>query len=163
MAKKVTKKKVAKNKASSKAATKKAAKKTANSITSSRKSTTINLITQRPDGTFVLRIVEEGPWDDDTLDEELHRVQDRLYDCVDIAVDGHLASKYPESKGQAAVIRLDGYDIPRKPVQEFFQAFAEHVGNSDEVRDAMRSNGFVSSLKFEFSWGELDDKDCHEV
>jgi hypothetical protein len=69
---------------------------------------TIDLVTDRPtDGAFILVLVEEGPWDPDETDVQLRRIQDRLYDCVDAAVDGHLAGKYPDSRGKPVVIRLD--------------------------------------------------------
>ncbi len=103
-------------------------------------------------------MVEEGPWDEDKLDEELDRVQDRLYDGVDIAVDGHLASKYPDSKGKPVVIRLDCYETPREPVEEFFQAFAEHIEESEEIQADLRHKGFVGSLGFEYSWKEVKDE-----
>jgi hypothetical protein len=114
---------------------------------------TINLITVRPDGTFVLRLVEDGPWAN-PIDDELHRLQERIYNCVDIAIDGHLASKYPESNGKPVVIRLDSYATPYEPVQEFFQAFVEHIANSPEIQRDICLKRFISSLGFEFSWKE---------
>lgn len=51
----------------------------------------VDLITERPDGTFVMYLVEQGPWTSEPTDH-LRRIQDRLYDYFDVAVDGHLAS-----------------------------------------------------------------------
>lgn len=50
---------------------------------------TIDLVTKRPDGAFVMVLVEQGPWDEADVTQHLRRVQDRLYDYVEIAIDGH--------------------------------------------------------------------------
>jgi hypothetical protein len=113
---------------------------------------TIDLVTERPsDGAFILLLVEEGPWGTDETELQLRRIQDRLYNCVDAAVDGHLAGKYPDSRGKAVVIRLDCYDIPDRPVREFIKRFAESIENSEEVQRDLIAHGFVRSLAFEYS------------
>ena len=96
----------------------------------SRKAT-IDLITQRPDGTFCLRIVEEGPWL--SIDDVgLKKIQERLFDAAEIITDGHLAAKFPESKDKKACIRLDCYDLPVAPLDSFFARFEEFVRSSPE-------------------------------
>ena len=82
---------------------------------------TIDLITERPDGALVLVLVEEGPWSEGQLTDELRRVQQRLYDCVEAAVDGVIAERYPQWKSRVFVIRLDCYNIRRDPIERFFQ------------------------------------------
>lgn len=113
---------------------------------------TIDLVTQRPsDGAFILVLVEEGPWGPDAVEGQLRRIQDRLHDCVDVAVDGHLAAKYPDSHGKAVVIRLDCYDTPDKPVRAFMKRFVESIANSEEVQRDLIAQGFVTSLGFEYN------------
>ena len=115
-------------------------------------SVTIDLVTERPsDGAFILVLVEEGPWADDDVPAQLRRIQERLYDCVDAAVDGHLAQRYPDSRGKPAVIRLDCYDIPDSPMRKFVTGFAESIRDSQEVQRDLLAQGFVKSLGFEYN------------
>src|SRR5262245_65995942 len=108
---------------------------------------TIDLVTERPsDGAFILVLVEEGPWGPDEAEGQLGRIQDRLYDCVDTAVDGHLAAKYPDSRGKPVVIRVDYHDTPDQPLRDFIERFAEHIVKSEEVQRDLASQGFVQSL-----------------
>ena len=72
---------------------------------------TIDLVTERPDGRFAMILVEQGPWTGDR-DKHLRMLQDRLYDYVDVAIDGHLAKRFPESSGRGIVIRIDAYETP---------------------------------------------------
>jgi hypothetical protein len=110
----------------------------------------IDLITERPsDGAFVLVLVEEGPWELSQTESQLRRIQDRLYDCVDAAVDGHVARLYPESRMRPFVIRLDCYDTPDQPARDFVARFAEAIAASEEINRDMASQGFVRSLQFE--------------
>lgn len=120
---------------------------------------TIDLVTERPsDGAFVLVLVEEAPWSSDATEEQLRRIQDRLYDCVDAAVDGHLAGKYPDSRGRPVVVRLDCYDTPDQPVRDFMKRFAEAVANSEEVQRDLVAHGFVQSLGFEYNRRTLEGR-----
>src|SRR5262245_50880225 len=113
---------------------------------------TIDLVTERPsDGAFILVLVEEGPWGPDEAEGQLGRIQDRLYDCVDAAVDGHLARKYPDSRGKPVVIRLDCYDTPDRPVRDFMKRFAEAIATSEEIQRDLAAQGFVQSIGFEYN------------
>ena len=96
-------------------------------------------------------LVEEGPWPPDEINANLCRVQERLYNCVDAALDGNLAERYPESKGKPVVIRLDAYDLPEQEVREFFAVFAESVPRLPEYAAALASNVFVTRISFELS------------
>jgi hypothetical protein len=121
------------------------------------RSVTIDLVTQRPDGAFVLVLVEEGAWASDVVHSELRRLQDRLWDAVEAAIDGHLVSQYPDAMGQAVIIRLNCYDVPRQPVEEFFLRFSDHIRTRADVDADLRGKGFVASLDFEFNWRRLTD------
>jgi hypothetical protein len=112
---------------------------------------TIDLVTERPDGAYVLVLVEHGPWALDATQAHLRRIQDRLYDCVDAAVDGHLAGKYPDSRGRPVVIRLDCFDTPDGPVRDFMERFGEAIANSEQVLRDLTAQGFVRSLGFEYN------------
>lgn len=70
---------------------------------------------------------------------------------MDAAVDGHLAGKYPDSRGKPIVVRLDCYDTPDGPVRDFMKRFAEAIANSEEVQGDLVTKGFVQSLGFEYN------------
>ena len=112
----------------------------------------IDLVTEHPDtGVFAVILVETGPWAPDTEQRELGRIQDRLYDCVDVAVDGQLAAKYPDSRGRPVRIQLDTYDIPETLVRPFFERFANHVANWPELQQDIVAKQNVKSLTFEYN------------
>jgi len=117
---------------------------------------TIDLITERPaDGAFVLILIEEGPWDPDQIESHLQRIQDRLYDCIDAAIDGHLAAKYPKSTGKPVIIRLDCYDTPDETIANFMRRFAESISGSHDVQRDLAVGRFVKSLSVEHNWRPL--------
>ena len=119
---------------------------------------TIDLVTERPsDGAFILVLIEEGPWDPAETEAQLRRIQDRLYDCIDAAVDGHLVAQYPDSCGKPVVIRLDCYDTPGQPVRDFMTRFAEAIANSEEIQRDLVDQGFVQSIGFEFNQRTLKE------
>ena len=115
----------------------------------------IDVIGEMPDGSWVMILVEEGPWADADLTANLRRVRQRFRNCVDVAIDGHLATHYPQSKGKPAVVRLDCYDTPDAPVREFVDRFAAHVRGAADIQRDMKDKGFVASLRFEYSWDTL--------
>ena len=120
---------------------------------------TIDVVTEHPEtGVFALILVETGPWPSGSVEDELRRVQTRLYDCVDVAVDGKLADLYPESKGRSVRIQLDTYDIPEQVVRPFFERFANHVATWPEVQAAIKKNRNVESLALEYNPRIIGDR-----
>jgi hypothetical protein len=117
----------------------------------------IDLIGEMSDGSWVMILVEEGPWDHDELVANLRRIQALFHNCVDVAIDGYLAKLYPKSKGKPAVVRLDCYDTPDGPVRKFVDRFAAHVRDAPDIQRDLKSKGFVASLRFEYSWDTLQD------
>ena len=119
---------------------------------------TIDLITHNPkDDKYAMILVEEGPWPDEDIVTKLHELQDRLYNCVFAAIDGQLASLYPDSKGKDVVIRLDCFNIPTDDVVDFFDRFSKHIMNSEKIQNDLRTKDFVKSLSFEYSRGTLKE------
>ena len=119
----------------------------------------IDVISKARDGSWVMTLVEEDPWAPDELVPNLRRIQERLYGCVDAAIDGHIARLYPESHGKAIVVRLDCYDTPDAPIREFVDQFAAHVCGAADIQRDLKAKGFVSSLRFEYSWDTLQKAD----
>ena len=105
---------------------------------------TVDFITKEP---WQMVLVEEGPWDD--VSTNLRRLQDRLYSCIDAAIDGKLAELYPESVGASVVIRLDGYGLPMPDSREFFDRFSSAVLDLPYYRAALETSPHVSGVQFE--------------
>ena len=94
-------------------------------------------------------LVEEGPWDEITV--ELTRLQDRLYECIDAALDGQVARKFPDTHGKTIILQLDGYNLPILEVSEFFDAFSNNVMKIEDYAQALRDSDFVSDIKFQLN------------
>ena len=95
-------------------------------------------------------LVEEGPWHGAT-EANLRRVQDRLFGCVEAALEGLLAEKFPESIGKTVIIELDGYELPEREMVDFFDAFSTGVFELDEYKRALASSRYVSGVQFKLN------------
>jgi hypothetical protein len=103
------------------------------------------------DDGWSLVLVEQGPWRAEDVDAHLRRLQERLYDCVDVVLDGRFAEKYSDARGKPIVIRVDGYDLPEEPVRQFFARFAGGVLQVPEYAAALAASTVVPSIAFELS------------
>lgn len=99
-------------------------------------------------------LVESGPWRG-SLDMHLRSLQDRLYGCVDAALDGQLARQFPESLGKSVVIQLDCYNLPTHEVQAFFTTFAEGIFSIGDYRVALAESPFVNSISFDVTFDSI--------
>jgi hypothetical protein len=111
---------------------------------------TVDFVT-RGEGEWKMVLVEQGPWRG-PVDEQLRRIQDRLYGCLDAVLDGQLAAKFPESLNKRIVIRLDCYDVPKEEVATFFDKFAKGVFGIRDYRHALDVSQFVSEFAFEVNF-----------
>ncbi len=100
-------------------------------------------------------LVEEGPWPVDEIEANLRRMQERLYNCVDAAIDGQLAEQFPESNEGLITIRLDGYDLPQEQVRELFERFSRSIFKIPDYAAALQQSPFVTGLKFEVNLEHL--------
>ena len=107
------------------------------------------------DGTWAIVLVEEGPWPGAEIEANLRRLQERLYSCVDAALDGQLDALYPETHGGQIIIRLDGYDLPQAEVREFFERFSSAVLHVPEYEAALRQSQCVGGVAFELNLEHL--------
>lgn len=103
-------------------------------------------------GDFRMVLVEEGPWEK-PVTKRLLLLQNRLYECIDAAIDGKLAARFPESMGTRVIIQVDCYDAPRAEVEDFFHRFSEGALSTEDYQHALRSSGFVSEICFFISFG----------
>jgi hypothetical protein len=97
-------------------------------------------------------LVEEGPWGAQ-VDDNLIRLQGRLYSCLDAALDGQLAENFPRSKGMAVVVRVDCYDLPQTAVEDFIHRFSEGVATLPDY--STRASPFVREFLFEVNHDTL--------
>ena len=100
-------------------------------------------------------LVEQGPLKC-SINDFLFKLQDRLYDTIDAAIDGKLAQKFPESQGKKIIIRLDCYDLPGSEIRSFFNAFSEGALNPDDYQRALENNQFVDGIGFEINFDRAD-------
>ncbi|SRR5258706_3648827 len=96
---------------------------------------------------WIMVLVEQGPWTG-SVEEQLRRIQNRLYGCIDAALDGQLAGKFPETLGKKIVVQLDCYDLPESEVSEFFHRFSKGVLKTTHYRSALNSSTFVKDVAF---------------
>jgi hypothetical protein len=97
-------------------------------------------------------LVEEGPWGAQVHDH-LVRLQGRIYGCLDAALDGQLAEKFPRLKGRTVVVQVDCYELPQTPIEDFIRRFSEGVASlPDYSTDA---SPFVREFFFEVNHDTL--------
>ena len=97
-------------------------------------------------------VLVEGPWDGDTEDH-LRSLQDRMFGCLNAALDGHLAAQFPEAKGLNVVIRVDCYDVPRDEVEAFVGRFTDGIATMSNYSTA--GSPFVQQFLFEVGFDNL--------
>lgn len=80
------------------------------------RSNTIDVVSLSPDNqTVILAIAEVEPWTGDN--EQLLSLSEKLKNYTAYALDGQLATDYPESQGKKVVVRVDSSrDLPQNVV-----------------------------------------------
>jgi hypothetical protein len=107
-----------------------------------------NFVTVDPaNDEFVLYLVEEGNWPADVTEQRLRSVQERLYDAVDVALDGHLATRFPESSGRNVRIQVDYPGTVAPEIEHLVAAMDELVKSDPQYRVAIGPGHFVKALR----------------
>lgn len=104
-------------------------------------------------------LVEEGPWRP-PFEGELRRLQNRLYECVDAAIDGQLAERFPQTARKRLVVQVDGYQLPKVEVRDFFNRFVSGALAAPDYRKALAESPYVAEIAFELN---LEDGVSSEV
>ncbi|MEG3165173.1 hypothetical protein U1701_11260 [Sphingomonas sp. PB2P19] len=99
-------------------------------------------------------VLVEGPWDGE-IEDHLRSLQDRMFGCLNAALDGHLAAQFPEAKGLNVVIRVDCYDVQRDEVEAFFGRFTDGVATMSDY--STTGSPFVRQFLFEVSFDTVAD------
>jgi hypothetical protein len=109
----------------------------------------------QPHGGWSLVLVEQGPWDGDEVPEQLRRIQDRLYTCLDAALNGAVVEKLPDARDKPLLIRLDAYNVSTSELREFFRNFSEQVPLLPDYARALSAQQFFPSISFELNVRDL--------
>lgn len=121
----------------------------------------VNFIAFDKERDACLMVLVEGPWAGD-LASRLRDLQDRMFGCLDAALDGQLAEQFPDAQGKTVIIRVDCYDIPRDDVQAFVDQFTEGIASLPDYSTA--SSPYVRRFMFEANFDTLkDDKPMSAV
>lgn len=104
---------------------------------------TIDFVARDP---WRMVLVEEGPWEN--VPSNLRRLQERLYACVDAAIDGQFAQLFPESRGARITVLLECHALPREQISSFFESFSSGVLEIPAYKEALQSSAFVSGIDF---------------
>ena len=104
---------------------------------------TVDFIAENP---WQMVLVEEGPWQD--VPASLSALQERLYSCLDAAIDGQLAEQFPESHGQPITLRVDCYGVPRAEAEEFFSRFSSNALQLPDYKTGLATSPYVSGIQF---------------
>jgi hypothetical protein len=96
---------------------------------------------------FVMYLVEEGPWGEEALEERLRALQARIYDAVDVAIDGHLDRVHPTSHGHRIRIQVDLHDDAPNAAEDLVRRLASHIEGSQEYVDAITSSEHIDGLR----------------
>jgi hypothetical protein len=99
-----------------------------------------------------LVLVEQGPWKGE-LEEHLRALQDRLYACIEAALDGQVAERFPKAANKKVILRVDCYNIQRKDVDDFVDRFSAGVRTMPDY--SADSSQWVRSLEFEVNHDQI--------
>ncbi|MEN6505041.1 MAG: hypothetical protein ABFD92_10905 [Planctomycetaceae bacterium] len=100
-------------------------------------------------GEIVLYLVEDGPWPDDEREVSAcaSRIQERIFGALDVAVDGHLAKKYPEMKSDRIRIQVDSPHGAPTWLSELIDQIGRCFEQNQECRDAIKNSPYVRALR----------------
>ena len=115
----------------------------------------IDLITTRPDGGCTLVLVEMGPWTGKEKNQNLQRLGQRITDCVSAIINGHVAQRYPATRGVPVTIQIDSYDTPRLDVDILIAKMQNALNNSPDLQEQLRSGQFTSAILLQHRWSDF--------
>ena len=118
---------------------------------------TIDFVAFDPElGAWMLVLVEAGPWNEVTIEGRLVVLQDRLYGCLEAALDGQFAERFSEAADARVIVRVDCYDCygtTRDKVDAFMQRFSAGIRDMPDYSPA--SSPWVRSLEVEVTHDEI--------
>jgi hypothetical protein len=104
----------------------------------------------------LLVLVEPGPWTDGKIEGCLIALQARLYGCLEAALDGQIAERFPEAVNKKVIVRVDCYDCygaARDEVNAFIQRFSAGVRDMPDYSPS--SSEWVRSFEIEVDHDQI--------
>lgn len=105
----------------------------------------------QPHGGWSLILVEQGPWDAAAISDHLRRIQDRLYTCLEAALQGAVTAQYPESRGKLLMIRLEAFNVAEAELRGFFGRFTSEIPKLPDYAKMLREQQFFPTVSFELN------------
>ena len=116
----------------------------------------IDYVTQMPDGSCRLVLVETGPWPDADKQAQLERLATRISDCFAAILNGFLAERFPQTKGKPIVVEVVSYDTPRLEVDILVAKAGNALQASPEAQEELRRARFAQSIRVEHTWSTFE-------
>ena len=110
----------------------------------------IDLVTHDPaSDEFVLYLVEDVPWPESEEEWQLRlkAIQDRVLAAADVAIDGHLAGKYPDSIGKSVRIQVDSPLHYQERVTELISDVDRFLVEDPSYAKAVRSSRHIRGIR----------------
>jgi hypothetical protein len=88
---------------------------------------TIDVVGQDPDGTYLLIMVEDRPWGADP--DQAAQLREKINSYAGFIFDGSLVRRYPETEGQPVRIRLDCTSPPSGHIEHIIDHATAQLAN----------------------------------
>ena len=98
---------------------------------------------------FALYLVEDGPWPVGHVEMEtcLKTIQDRVLASVDVAIDGELARKYPDSVGKTVRVQVDSPSGAPKSLCELVHHIEDYIHSAADYSKAISGSPYVAGIR----------------
>ena len=118
---------------------------------------TIDFVSFDPElDAWLLVLVEPGPWTDATVEARLAALQERFYGCLEAALEGQIAERFPQAANARIIVRADCYDCygtARDEVDAFIQRISAGVRDMPDY--SPESSPWVRSLEVEATYDQI--------
>lgn len=111
---------------------------------------TVDMVTEDPNtGELVLYFVEDGPWPEDPgqLATLLKRIQDKIFDAAEAAVEGSVAAVFPEFVGRGIRIQIDSPHGCPEELERLVTNVGKLLAEAHEYATAIKNSKFISGLR----------------
>jgi hypothetical protein len=111
---------------------------------------TIDLVTHDPaTDEYVLYLVEDGPWPVREAEWKPHlkAIQDRILSAIDIAIDGQLANRYPDSVRKGIRVQIDSPHGCPEPLEKLIAAIKGFLRTDPSYLEAITGSSFFRGLR----------------
>src|ERR1700682_2939915 len=112
----------------------------------------IDLVSRERDGSCVLTLIEEGPWETDAIQANLGLLAKRICDCVTAVVNGQIAMRYPACAGQSIAIQVNSFETPREQVQILLDQLSQQFSQSQDIQAQLGDGHFAQSITLRQEW-----------